>query len=60
MRMTPRERVRAALSYVQPDFTPCDYFATPEIHQALARYFGLEAPKSVAGAMGDAGGHLWT
>ena len=27
--MTPRERVRAALAHCQPDFTPCDYFATP-------------------------------
>jgi uroporphyrinogen decarboxylase len=33
--MTSRERVRAALSHAQPDHTPCDYFATPEIHQAL-------------------------
>ena len=30
--MTPRERVRAALNHEQPDFTPCDYYATPEIH----------------------------
>ena len=37
--MTPRERVRAALAHVQPDFTPCDYFATPEIHQALLDHF---------------------
>ena len=37
--MTPRERVRAALAHVQPDFTPCDYFATPEIHRALLDHF---------------------
>ena len=42
--MTPRERVRAALSHVQPDFTPCDYYATPEIHTALAGHFGLATP----------------
>ena len=39
--MTPRDRVRAALAHTQPDVTPCDYFATPEIHQALARHYGL-------------------
>jgi hypothetical protein len=33
--MTSRERVRAALNHSQPDYTPCDYFATPEIHRAL-------------------------
>jgi uroporphyrinogen decarboxylase len=39
--MTPRERVRAALAHSEPDFTPCDYFATPEIQQGLLKYFGL-------------------
>ena len=39
--MTPRERVRAALAHSQPDFTPCDYFATPEIHLALREHFGI-------------------
>jgi uroporphyrinogen decarboxylase len=52
--MTPRERVRAALSHVQPDFTPCDYYATPEIHLGLARHFGLEEPKGVAVAFAAA------
>jgi uroporphyrinogen decarboxylase len=41
--MTPRERVRAALAHTQPDFTPCDYHATPEIHQGLLKHFGLDA-----------------
>jgi uroporphyrinogen decarboxylase len=41
--MTPRERVRAALNHSQPDFTPCDYYATPEIHLALLDHFGLQA-----------------
>jgi uroporphyrinogen decarboxylase len=40
--MIPRERVQAALSHVQPDFTPCDYFATPEIHQQLVMHFGFD------------------
>ncbi|MCD4726720.1 MAG: hypothetical protein K8R46_03600 [Pirellulales bacterium] len=52
MAMTSRERVRAALSHSQPDFTPCDYYATPEIHQALLRHFGLKEPRSIAGEMG--------
>jgi len=39
--MIPRDRVRAALAHTQPEVTPCDYFATPEIHQALMRHFGL-------------------
>jgi uroporphyrinogen decarboxylase len=37
--MTPRDRVHAALAHVQPDFAPCDYFATPEIHSALLDRF---------------------
>jgi len=39
--MNSRDRVRAALSHSQPDFTPCDYFATPEIHAALVAHFGI-------------------
>ena len=50
--MTPRERVLAALSHTQPDYTPCDYYATPEIHVALARHFGLGTPRSIAGSLG--------
>ena len=38
--MTPRQRVRAALDHADPDFTPCDYFATPEIHLALLHFSG--------------------
>jgi uroporphyrinogen decarboxylase len=50
--MTPRQRVRAALDHTQPDFTPCDYYATPEIHTALLRHFGLGEPRTTAIAMG--------
>ena len=39
--MTPRERVRTAFAHSTPDFTPCDYYATPEIHEALLVHFGL-------------------
>jgi uroporphyrinogen decarboxylase len=40
------------LDHCQPDFTPCDYFATPEIHVALARHFGLPEPTRGEVAMG--------
>jgi uroporphyrinogen decarboxylase len=56
--MTPRERVRAALSHTQPDFTPCDYYATPEIHEALVRHFGLGEPRRVTGTLGGSTGGL--
>ena len=37
--MTSRERVQATFTHTQPDCTPCDYFATAEIHQALLDHF---------------------
>ena len=56
--MTPRERVRAALAHEQPDFTPFDYFATPEIEQGLREHFGLptdwQSPASLGGRSGAA------
>jgi hypothetical protein len=43
--VTSRERVRAALAHAPPDATPCDYYATGEIHRALRAHFGLpDAP----------------
>ena len=56
--MTSRERVRAALNHVQPDYTPCDYYATPEIHAALLRHFGLGEPRSVSGTLGGSASAL--
>ena len=38
--------MRAALKHAQPDHTPCDYFATPEIHQGLLDHFGLQQAAS--------------
>jgi uroporphyrinogen decarboxylase len=52
--MTPRDRVRAALSHSQPDFTPCDYFATPEIHHLLLEHFGLERETATVAMGGSA------
>ncbi len=50
--MTPRERVQAALCHAQPDFTPCDYFTTPEIHRALLAHFGLREEPSCTATLG--------
>ena len=55
--MTPRERVLAAFAHSQPDFTPCDYYATPEIHEALLGHFGLtDAPGASRQAFPPMGG----
>jgi len=56
--MTPRQRVQAALNHTQPDYTPCDYYATPEIHEALLRHFGLGEPRRIAGTMGGSASAL--
>jgi uroporphyrinogen decarboxylase len=50
--MTPRQRVRTAMAHCQPDFTPCDYHATPEIHQALLKHFGVEEETANCPAFG--------
>ncbi len=55
--MISRERVLAALAHSEPDFTPCDYYATPEIHGALLEYFGLaDAPGASQLAFAPMGG----
>ncbi len=50
--MTSRERVRAAFAHEQPDHTPLDYFATPEIETALERRFGVSDENGVRKALG--------
>jgi len=50
--MTPRERVRAALEHVEPDFTPCDYFDTPEIRQGMLGHFGVETEDELRACLG--------
>ena len=40
--MTPRERINATFAHTQPDYTPCDYFATPEIQRALFDHFQID------------------
>jgi len=39
--MKPKERVQKTFNHEQPDFTPCDYFGTPEIEQALFNHFNV-------------------
>jgi uroporphyrinogen decarboxylase len=50
--VTPRERVQAALAHSEPDFTPCDYFATPEIRQALLDYFLVKNDDEIRACLG--------
>ncbi len=50
--MTSKERVRAAFNFTQPDSTPLDYYATPEIHGALCRHFGVATENEVREALG--------
>ena len=45
--MTSRERVRSAFAHEQPDCTPCDYFGTPEINQALENHFGVTGEEAI-------------
>jgi uroporphyrinogen decarboxylase len=50
--MNSRERVRAAFDFRQPDATPCDYYATPEIHRALLGHFGVEGDNELRDCLG--------
>lgn len=38
--LTPKERVKMAISHVQPDRPPIQIYTTPEIHARLLEYFG--------------------
>ncbi|NLY00669.1 MAG: hypothetical protein GXY83_31635 [Rhodopirellula sp.] len=50
--MTPRERVITALAHSRPDHTPCDYFATPEIHRALCDEFRVTSDAELRERLG--------
>src|SRR5262245_50964714 len=50
--MTSRVRVLTALAHTEPDFTPCDYFTTPEIRQALFNYYGVSSDDDVRERLG--------
>ncbi len=50
--MSSRTRIETALAHTQPDCTPCDYFATPEIHRALLDHFGVSTDDALMDALG--------
>ena len=50
--MTPRDRVLSALAHQQPDFVPVDYYATPEIRQALLDHFGVSDDDAIQQCLG--------
>ena len=50
--MTPRERLQATFAHTQPDHTPCDYFATPEIHQGLLDHFQIDSDAELLDRLG--------
>ena len=50
--MTSKERVQAAFAHEQPDFTPVDYFATPEIQRLLESRFIVEGREAVSECLG--------
>ena len=50
--MTSRERVQASFAHTQPDYTPCDYFATPEINQALMKHFSVDSEDQIRDRLG--------
>jgi len=50
--MTSRERVLSSLNHAQPDVTPCDYFSTPEIHQALLTRLRLSTDDALLDQLG--------
>ncbi len=52
MMMTSRERVQTAFAHSQPDYPPCDYFYTPEIHHALLQHFGVSREDEVRDLLG--------
>jgi uroporphyrinogen decarboxylase len=50
--MQSRERVQAAFAFRQPDATPCDYYATPEIHSALLKHFRISDDNELRNCLG--------
>lgn len=50
--MTSRERVQASFAHTEPDYTPCDYFGTSEINQALMRHFAVDSEDQIRDRLG--------
>lgn len=49
---SPRERVVAAIEHREPDRVPFDFWAVPEVYQALRDYLGVETDEQVLGLLG--------
>ena len=50
--MTSKELVRAAFAHEQLDYTPCDYFGTNEINEALCKHFGINGLENIRRCLG--------
>ena len=50
--MQSKERVQAAFAFERPDATPCDYYATPEIHTALLKHFKVRDDNELRDCLG--------
>lgn len=50
--MQSKQRVQAAFAFQQPDATPCDYHATPEIHGALLKHFKVRDDNELRSCLG--------
>ena len=51
-RISSKERLQGAFAHAQLDFPPCDYFGTPEIHQALMRTLRAQTEEQIADKLG--------
>lgn len=40
MQITSKERVKTSIEWKEPDRVPIQFYATPEIHEELTKYFG--------------------
>lgn len=50
--MTARESVQYTFAFTQPEFTPCDYFGTPEVHTALLKHFKVTDDDALMDCLG--------
>jgi len=50
--MTPRERVETALRHQEPDRVPFDFWAVPEVCEALRAHLGVESDEEVLRLLG--------
>jgi uroporphyrinogen decarboxylase len=50
--MQSRQRIQAAFAFTQPDATPSDYYATPEIQTALLKHFEVRDDNELRNCLG--------